>query len=392
MLVALSSAVFLGFAALAIDIGFLQHYKRRMQTAADAGALGAGTEIYRIRPGSITSSALAATAGHGFTDGSGSVVVTVNHPPATGPYAGNATYVEVVIRESAPTLFGRVLGVNPSPVSARAVAGVGAQSTGCLYALDRTIEEALRVNQSSLNAPNCRIVVNSGHNQEALLAESNAHVTAQAISITGSASNQGSTVTPAPTTQVPPEPDPLAHLVAPPVEGCGSNLISGDTYNPGVYYSEIQISGGTKTFNPGLYVLKEGMVVNEATVTGSGVTFYVTGSKPLRIQSCANATLSAPTSGPQKDVLFFYDRSASSDNDPSALQSGTSTTLTGISYFPTQRLVLGNGAGGCTCNETINGPVVARTLEVAGTCTVNVNHAGTGPPGTPTLERLTLVE
>jgi hypothetical protein len=33
----------------------------------------------------------------GFTDGKKNVTVTVNNPPLSGAYAGNANYVEVII-------------------------------------------------------------------------------------------------------------------------------------------------------------------------------------------------------------------------------------------------------------------------------------------------------
>jgi hypothetical protein len=67
------------------------------------------------------------------------------------------------------------------------------------------------------------------------------------------------------------------------------NIQNSDTviFDPGIYTS-IGINGGTSTFNPGIYVLGPGLgngtgqqtlsVANGATVTGSGVMFYNTGS------------------------------------------------------------------------------------------------------------------
>ena len=131
VLVAMFLVILLAFAALAIEIGYLYDYRRRMQAAADAGALGGGCEIYRDRTSEVVSSARAATANNGFTNGSGSIAVTVNYPPASGPYTNNSSYDEVLIRENVRTFFAPVIGLNSVQVTARAVAGVGANSTHC---------------------------------------------------------------------------------------------------------------------------------------------------------------------------------------------------------------------------------------------------------------------
>src|SRR5262249_34844841 len=54
------------------------------------------------------------------------------------------------------------------------------------------------------------------------------------------------------------------------------------TLNPGIY-GDIKITGGTVTFNSGIYVLSSsnknnGLTINGGTVTGSGVMFYATGA------------------------------------------------------------------------------------------------------------------
>ena len=45
MLTVLVFPVLLGFTGLALDAGYIYHVKRRMQTAADAGALGGAKEL-----------------------------------------------------------------------------------------------------------------------------------------------------------------------------------------------------------------------------------------------------------------------------------------------------------------------------------------------------------
>ena len=58
--------------------------------------------------------------------GLGDAVVTVTIPPATGPYAGNTSYVELVVEVPTPTYLSHLFaGDAGSSVQARAVSGYG---------------------------------------------------------------------------------------------------------------------------------------------------------------------------------------------------------------------------------------------------------------------------
>jgi uncharacterized membrane protein len=119
VLTSLAMVAIIGFAALAVDIGFMYSGRRRMQTAADAAAVAGATAL---RDGqSVTASAKGGSSINGFTDGQSSVTVTVNNPPAGGTYVGNANYVDV--KQPMPTYFLNVLGYSSLNVSARAVSG-----------------------------------------------------------------------------------------------------------------------------------------------------------------------------------------------------------------------------------------------------------------------------
>lgn len=54
VLVAITLTVLLGFAALAIDYGYLSHQKRKLQNAADAGALAGVQELSEGRNENVT--------------------------------------------------------------------------------------------------------------------------------------------------------------------------------------------------------------------------------------------------------------------------------------------------------------------------------------------------
>ncbi len=103
---------------------------------------------------------------------------------------------------------------------------------------------------------------------------------------------------------------------------CGRVSVSGAntiTLSPGVYQGGISITGAANvTFNPGMYILAGGgfTVSNSAAVIkGTGVTFYNTtgpsgtGFEPFAISGATSSSLSAPTTGTYKGILFFTDRS-----------------------------------------------------------------------------------
>src|SRR5215472_4137834 len=106
VVVALSMVVIMGFLGLAIDTSYLRTVKQRMQTAADAAALAGASELSY---GDVTSAAQADAATNGFANGVNGVTVTVNNPPQTAsdPHYNDAKYVETIISQNVPTMFGK---------------------------------------------------------------------------------------------------------------------------------------------------------------------------------------------------------------------------------------------------------------------------------------------
>ena len=97
----LCMTVLLGLVAFAADVGTLLYAKRTIQSAADSAAIAGAAEInyYTIDKTTVAASAQKSAKSNGFTNGSGGATVTVNYlpGPATGPYAGNPAYVEVIV-------------------------------------------------------------------------------------------------------------------------------------------------------------------------------------------------------------------------------------------------------------------------------------------------------
>lgn len=140
---ALGMTAMLGFMGLALDFGNLYRLKRNMQTAADAGAMAGASELFRSKPSLVSGSSLDGTATNKFTHGSAGVTVDVS-PAASGPttgfFQGDNRFVEVEVSQSSPSFFIQLFGINSTLVRARAVAGAGAKSANCIYALDPSEE------------------------------------------------------------------------------------------------------------------------------------------------------------------------------------------------------------------------------------------------------------
>src|SRR5208282_1167986 len=98
----------LGFAALAVDIGYFQSLRRKMQTAADAAALAAARELSSGNSSNCRSGSNCYTAAtndattNGFTSGTvnGTTTTVSVGAPQSGPYASTSNAIEVDISQT----------------------------------------------------------------------------------------------------------------------------------------------------------------------------------------------------------------------------------------------------------------------------------------------------
>ena len=113
--------VLVGFVALSIDAGFLMAERRQVQSAADAAALAAASAAQdRLPMGQVTMHARE----YGQINAGPDASVTVNRPPSRGQYAGNGSYIEVVVQKPVERFFIGAVYDGPWEVSASAVAGL----------------------------------------------------------------------------------------------------------------------------------------------------------------------------------------------------------------------------------------------------------------------------
>ncbi len=405
--------VLLGVMGLALDGGLIYHVKRRIQTAADAGALGGAREIWRQNSSLVTSGAKNDTALNGFTDANATIIV--NNPPASGPHTGDTNFVEVIVSQEVPTFFMRIVDRQQTLVRARAVAGIWSAANGCVTVLDPTRQGALTVQGGATLTSGCNVMVNSSSDRGITL-NGGGCIYSEDVGVTGGyvANGGAKCIEPAPTTGVPPAMDPLAYLVPPSIPNglavVATNLqitgaVSVPPLLPGRYDGGISISGGTVTFTGGTYVLDGGIsisggvvvfgpgtyilngggmtITGNSVVSGNGVTFYNTWSPgapggwgDFDIAGTATVNFKAPSAGDYEGMLFWNDANAPY-RDPGSRINGTSnSTFEGVLYFPSTNLTY---AGTSTAAWTM---MIADTLTISGNTVVQSDYSASdvNPP------------
>ena len=411
VLVVVAMSIFLfGALGLAIDGGQMYAQRQMAQTAADAAAQAGimsifdgtnATSTYPFGTGTppIASSTCTTTDGrtpcvyaryNGF-GGTTADTVTLSFPAAvsgvTLTSAGVPAFA-VTVQRTLKTRLIRLLGAAAtSSITAKATAGlVGTVSSKCVYVLNPSAQNAFQAtNGSAVTLNGCGLAIDST-NADAMTVSGGSTVTASAISVAGGYSfSGGGSSTPTPTTGVGPAVDPFASLPAPTVGACNfTNYSPGYgswTLNPGVYCGDAThpginlSSGSTAVFNPGIYIIKGGGVsLTNATNTGNGVMFYLTGTNvsygSVTISNGAAATLSAPPSGVYTGVLFYQDRSITSSNNGS-FSGGVNMLLTGTLYFPTTGVVVSNGAS----SNSVMG-IVAANVSFSGGARITWDSTG----------------
>jgi Putative Flp pilus-assembly TadE/G-like len=369
-IVALSAVALLGFAGLSADVGYLRYQQRIQQTAADSAAIAGATEVVASTgsssTGSISSAAKNDAAANGFADTSSTtgcsgaspavdcVQITVNTPPTSGNYAGNSKAVEVLVTKLHPRFFMKIFGSAPVPVTTRAVAIVDRNDNSCFYTLNQN--NPSNFSNVTMNAPGCSLDFDSN-----VVNFQGSSLNVASVNCAGSCNN----LTSPPVSKVLPVPDPC-----PQIPGCaylanmtssmptgGSDLTqSGGVVNPGTYHN-LNLSGAV-TFNPGTYVINGTLRAQNATLQGTGVTFFFSGTGSMDIHQTTSIDLSActtcslpptgtlPAYGTGVQNVLFY-QAPPGPNNVLFNQNG-SVSITGLVYFPNQDVTMNQTGGGYT--------------------------------------------
>jgi Flp pilus assembly protein TadG len=433
VILVLGFTVLAGCLGLAIDTGLFFVAKRNVQIAADAAAVAGALDYkYNATVSTAQSTGQAAATANGVTNGTNGASVTINVPPANGPYAGTTGFVEAIVSEPASTYFFKMLKLGSVTVSARAVAGSGNVS-GCVWALAKSGTDVSVTGSGSFSASNCTLYDDSS-SSNALTLTGSGSISAKNIAIVGSYKDTGSgSIHPnPPTTGIAPAADPLANIPTPTVSTgtCSSNCtksFSGSSNNsigPGTYNSISNTGSGTLTLTPGNYIINGNLsntgsgnlvlgagnytitgsfttsgsgaltlgagnytvqgnlsLTGSGALTGIGVTFFTQGS--TAVTGSGSMDLEAPTSGTYDGVMFFQDRS---DTQTMSLTGSGGATFKGIVYAAAAPVTLtGSGSWNIDADFITDSITLTGSGSISDTSYQSINASSV-------LSRMAMVE
>jgi hypothetical protein len=408
VLIAIGLTVLLGFAALGVDVSVWLRARSNAQNAADAAANSAGAAAYQTNSTArIQADVDAMAAANGFQNGVNGVTVTLNNPPKSGAYAGNAGAYEVIITApqkvylasalpgaTAPTVTGRAVAAlvynNPGPTFPTCILGLSPLAS----AVDVTFN-----GNTTVTANNCDVDADSP-SASSVNTNGGGTVYATNVRTVGGVSGGNINVTGNIYTDQASIQDPYAGLQMPSMPSFSSqNNWSGNISNPNgitAFNGDVRVSGDT-TLAPGVYMINNGSLsmAGQNTLTGTGVTIILTSSNPSSDNGVFSLTgggalnITAPTTGPTAGVAFWADKKLPNNEDK--FTGGTANGITGAIYLPSHDVKFaGNSSSASKC-----GQLIAYNLIFTGTPTFNHNCSGVGtldPQGAPTPSGWALVE
>lgn len=392
ILVAVCLMAIMGFVAIAIDGGLLQHNKRTAQATADAAALAAGAELYANfqtgqgldTSGTAATKALAVASANGFTNDLVNSKVTVNIPPLSGMHEGMAGYAEVLVEWYQARGFSAIWGSGNITVNARAVAiGQWTPFRDGILALDPTLPGSLSANGGgAVNVVNADVIVDSNA-ANAITSTGGGKITAPNFYITGTPGTSlsgGATIIGNVVNNQPPTPDPLAYLPAPDpstmtVQSNHATTISSNqtTYlQPGVYTGGIHVSGqATLNMAPGIYYMDGGgfSFTGQGNLAAAGVMVYTapkSTSDVINVNGTGQVNFTPPTTGPYSGIALWQERT--STNTIALTGNGTSS-LYGTIYG--QHALL-NATGNGT-QDVIGSQYISYDVTLGGNGNFNIS-------------------
>jgi len=386
-LIAVSLAVLLGFAGLAVDVGYLEYQQQQQETATDAAALGGAQSLARSNCGSATSaesSAAIDATNDGYSTG-GNVTVTPVSPPSSGPYAGNTCAISVQIQTQHVTNFFSKLFGYPTGMTESTQATAEASATGgaCIYLLSGSSWSSF--NGATVSSPGCAIAINFSADFDG------GTIAAPSIGYVSSPNYGGTTftlATPAPMLPVAdpcPEIQGCAYLAANPQPTASCQAVNTNgaptTLYPGCYNNLNLDPPGAVTMKPGTYVINGNFNNNGVPLSGTGVTIYTTanGNGP-NFDYSGTVTLSPPTPPSNTAGVLYYQVPS---NSSGINFNGPNVSMSGLIYSPSTTSANFNSNGG------------GYAVLVFGSMNFNSNTANdyaTPPPGQSLMKKAVLVQ
>ena len=436
VVIALAAVVLFGFTALAIDGSAKFSDRRHAQNAADTAAVAAALAKVNAQvnglsdtpttcppssgsPSAVCSALLVAGLDRASSNGYGNDLtnnaVEVYSPPISGYYAGNTSYVQVIITSHVKTYFMKVLGIQQSDNIVQAVAL--AKKSGPLYNGAAIISMDPSPNCSGgagsgggsvdvggsgqINLSGGGIFVNSnascGYSQTSCNVQLN--VIGGGVNSAGSIINMTDSTTHANcnTSGVSTSTNNLQYVIPDDIympdrpSVCNTHTPAGSYTNPSShvyilnpgYYSgnfppnAVTNSQNTITLNSGVYCITG--TVNQGiqwgngtynTITGTGVTLYIMTGGGFTLNG-GTMNLTAPTSStdPYKGYLFIVEGDKNSHPDCKINGNGTST-VQGTIFAPYCNVTVTGSSG----TDAFSAQIIGWDVKLTGGTVINFTY------------------
>ena len=395
VLIAVALLGLIAITGLVVDGGMAYANRRQAQNAADASVMSAA--LARVRGENYASAAFQQAGLNGFNNDGVQNEVRVNLPPASGPYANNAQYIQVIITSRQDTYFGSIIGVRQITNTVEAVARAKPIEMAQIMNGFAVISLAPHSNcenekafwahgEATLELQGGGIWVNSDHPTCAFLQQGNGSVAFEdgspfvivggatifkpqlikrQVNAVGYMQRGVGGIAIQPIVGAVPVPYPPPFVM--PKPSCGHEIASvkadGITMTPG-YWSDDFPPKDVTNLESGIYCIDGDLRVNGGeTLMGDGVLLVVDGE--VRINGSATIDLSAPGGGPFKGLLIFLPM----DNDNLVILNGNADSrFRGTILAPASliRLAGNDSAYG------FHSQIIGYTIEITGNSQMRV--------------------
>lgn len=432
LIFALTIPVLLGGVGAAIDYGALVKSKSELRHAADSAVIAVVADMRVSNPTDDRINSVArsiVTVNLNQKAGDPPVVIKVEKLFRTGP-AVNSSAKEpfgavVTLTRTVKTWFNLIHGLTQLDISAVSSAELRGSVKVCVVGLDPIGTDVIQLkDQARIEASTCSVYANST-SPSSMRSEGRSLITSGKTCTAGGFAGSSTNYNPAPSTDCPRVPDPLADRQAPSVGGCNYNnmrLIGVTrTLSPGTYCGGLVVDKGAQvTLTPGNYIIKDGPLIvgpggfatttrnsgeeddecgddercttttrtNIGYLRGTNVGFYFTGTvkpdsagvvRPMRFMKDSVVEITAPKIGDLAGLLFFEDRNALVDRQFEVM-SDSARRLVGTIYLSRGTFVV--SANQTVADQSEYTAVVVKRLALsqAPRLVINTNYAGTDVP------------
>jgi Flp pilus assembly protein TadG len=390
---ALSMTALMGVAGLGTDAVSWYNTQTAMQSAADSGALSAATAYSSGNasnpsynsgdPDNLLRQANAVTSTYGFVNGANGTVVTVNHPPKSGPNATKQNAVEVIIQQPSTRWFSKLVNASQFNISARSVA-LGQGGPACVLALNGAITTQ---GSASVGLNGCGLFSDSA-SSSAVNVSGNGSLTASAVGAVGGVTGtSGITATQGISSGDAPLPDPYlgAFSSLTGAKNCTKDNNKSSTYslNPDTYCGLKITAGNIVTLNAGIYYFTDDISVegNATLKSNGGVTLVFlkkqSGKDYATATFASNSTIDliAPTSGLTAGMLMVMVADPNLATTSSfSFEGGANQALNGGIYLPLGDVKYAGGSGSTLgCNQ-----LIANSITFTGNANFALSCANSG--------------